>query len=313
MVSIYAAFIMDGLLGDPYWFPHPVRFIGKYIQWFEKRIRKYGSSSRRLKYGGVLLVVSTVLMTYGSSYGLLWLCQQIHPGLFWVVNIVLLWTCLAMKCLGKEALKVYQVLKTQDIPKARQLLSYLVGRDTEALNQNEIARAIVETVVENTSDGIIAPLMYMFIGGAPLALTYKAINTMDSMVGYKNEKYYDFGWAAAKLDDVVNFIPARLTGACIALAGAVLGLDVVSGWQVMMRDGRKHSSPNAGYPEAAAAGALGIQLGGSNYYFGKIVYKPTIGEARRGLVLEDMLVSIRLMVAASCMALLFFTIIRYML
>jgi adenosylcobinamide-phosphate synthase len=309
MISIWAAFGLDLLIGDPYWFPHPVRFIGKYISLVEKSVRRFFSSPVGLRIGGVILVLTTVTLSFLVPYLLLFALGMVHPWLYYIGNIVLLWTCLAAKCLRNEGMKVFFALKEGDISKARTNLSYIVGRDTESLEEEEIVKATVETVVENTSDGVIAPLFYMMIGGAPLAMAYKAINTMDSMVGYKNDRFINFGWAAAKLDDLVNFIPARITGIFLIPAALFLRLNWRDSWRIMLRDRKNHTSPNCGYPEAAAAGALGIRLGGAHTYFHKVFEKQTIGDHQRPAVAQDISQSIGLMYFSSLIALLVGTII----
>jgi adenosylcobinamide-phosphate synthase len=298
MLSILAAVLLDAAAGDPYWFPHPVRFFGKYIKGFEAGVRKTAKSSKELKVAGVFLTISTVLLAYFTTYFLLRFALNISPIIYYGLNLIFLYTCLAARCLSSEAMKIYSLLVRGDIEAARKQTSMIVGRDTDELEEQEVTRAVVETVAENCSDGVIAPLLYMAIGGAPLAMAYKAVNTLDSMVGYKNDKYINFGWCSAKLDDLVNYIPARLTGFFIAIAALLMGFDFRSSFATMLRDGRNHSSPNSGYPEAAAAGAIGIQLGGTNLYFGKPVYKPTIGTAKRPIEKQDIKRTILLMLGA---------------
>lgn len=309
MISILTAFTMDMILGDPYWFPHPVRIIGIFVTSMEKLIRKVFMYPKGLKLGGVILALSTVFITFATVALTLHYSKKVHTYLFWGINIIFLWTSIAPKTLKVESIKVYKALKENDISKARILLSYIVGRDTTNLNDSEIAKAAVETVAENTSDGVIAPLIYMFLGGAPLALAYKAINTLDSMVGYKNEKYIHLGWASAKLDDIANFIPARITGILIIISSAILGLDTQKSFLILKRDHLKHSSPNAGYPEAATAGALNIQLGGANYYHGKLVDKPTIGDDTKEISHEDIKKVNSLMYTSAFLALMIFLVI----
>lgn len=309
MVSLWAAAVLDLAAGDPYWFPHPVRFIGSYISWFERQVRKLFSSPLWLKAGGVCLVVTTVLLSFVIPYFLLKVAAGVHFWLYHLLNVVFIWTCLAARCLQNEGMKVYQALASGDLGQARTYLSYIVGRDTTRLDEGEITRATVETLVENTSDGIIAPLFYIAIGGAPLGFAYKAVNTMDSMVGYKNERFLHFGWAAAKVDDMVNYIPARLTGLFLVAASFFLGLDYRSAWRILNRDRKNHSSPNCGYPEAATAGALGIRLGGTNCYFDRQVFKPTMGDPKRPINKEDIKGSVRLMYVSSLLMLVVVTVI----
>ncbi len=312
MLDVYIAFLIDTIAGDPYWFPHPVRLIGKYISAFEHLTRKIVSSPRTLKIFGILLTLTTVLLSYFTVHYAVILFKTINIWLYHFFNIFILYTCLAAKCLAYEALKIYKVLKTGDIQKSRKMLSYIVSRDTQELDESQITRATVETVAENTSDGVIAPLFYMILGGAPLALAYKAINTLDSMVGYKNEKYESFGWASARLDDITNFIPARLTAISMIASAVFLGMDYKKSWKIFKRDNQNHKSPNSGCPEAAAAGALGIQLGGTNMYFGKPVEKPTIGDNERLLDKEDIIGTIKLMYGASVIVILTFTLIYFL-
>lgn len=308
MLSIWAAFGLDLLVGDPYWFPHPVRLMGGYISLVEKNIRRFVSSPFGLKLGGVFLVLTLVLLSYLIPHYLLRLAGRIHPFLFFTVNLLLMWTCLAAKCLAGEGRKIYLALQGKDIVQARQWLSYIVGRDTTRLSEDEIIKATVETVVENTADGVIAPLFFMIVGGAPLAMAYKAVNTMDSMVGYKNERFLHFGWAAARLDDLCNLIPARITGLLLAAAAFFLRLDWRSSLRVMFRDHGKHLSPNCGYPEGAAAGALGIQLGGAHEYFGETVFKPTIGDDHRPVEIEDISRAAKMMYGSSWLGLIIVTV-----
>jgi len=309
MLQIWIANILDLIIGDPYNMPHPVRIIGSYINLFEKAIRKVCKGSNALRIAGVILTISTVSISYGAVYFILKFSQSISQWLYFILSTVPMYYCIAGKCLHKEAYKIMKALIQGDMPEARKLLSYIVGRDTDKLDEREIARGVIETVSENTSDGIIAPLFYMFIGGAPLAMAYKAINTLDSMVGYKNDQYKDFGWASAKLDDIANYIPARITALCMVAGAFMLGMDYKNSFRIVLRDGRKHLSPNSGYPEAAAAGALGIMLGGANYYFGKLVVKPTIGDKIKSIEAKDIKQMVKLMYASWFIALMFFSAI----
>lgn len=311
MTSIWIAFIIDAILGDPYWFPHPVRMMGLYISSFEKVVRKLLTSQKALRVAGIILTISTTLITYLVALTLLNVASRINFYLYYVVNVTILWTCIAPKSLMRESMKIYYALEEKDLVKGRHLLSYIVGRDTEYLNQEQISKATIETVAENTSDGVIAPLIYMFFGGAPLSLAYKAINTLDSMVGYKNEKYMDFGWASAKLDDLANYIPARITGLLLVASAAILRLDVRNSLRILKRDSQNHSSPNSGVPEAAVAGALNIQLGGPSTYFGKIVEKPTIGESHRITNITDIRTTNYMMYLSSILAILILSVITY--
>src|SRR5699024_619925 len=278
LTALLIGFCLDLLLGDPHWAPHPVRAIGALISGLEKVLRKLFPKSHGGELaGGVVLVLLTLLIPTVLTVLLLWGCWLISPWLALGVESVVSYQLLATKSLAVESRKVYDALKTGDLDKARYAVSMIVGRDTDRLDEAGVTRAAVETVAENASDGVIAPLIFLAIGGAPLGMFYKAANTMDSMVGYKNDKYLYFGWAAARWDDVLNFIPARLSGVLMCLAAWLCGLDGKEAWRIFRRDRKNHKSPNSAHTEAACAGALGVQLAGSNYYFGKLVEKPTIG------------------------------------
>ncbi|MGL5711833.1 MAG: adenosylcobinamide-phosphate synthase CbiB [Paraclostridium sp.] len=302
------AYILDLIIGDPYSFPHPVRFIGNLIRKVETCIRKVAKTPKQLKIGGFVLWIITVGVTFIVTQLVLSMFVSSKIGYILLASIIL-YTTLATKCLADEAKKIYDVLKTGNIEKSRIQLSYIVGRDTSSLDEQEIVRATVETVAENTVDGIIAPMMYGFIGGPALAMAYKAINTLDSTVGYKNEKYKDIGFASAKIDDIANFIPARITPIFMMIASLVLGFNATESLKIAIRDRKNHKSPNCAYPEGSVAGALGIQLGGTNVYFGEVVYKPTIGDKERELEIEDIIRTNKIMYATSFIALVIFTII----
>ncbi|WP_026477750.1 adenosylcobinamide-phosphate synthase CbiB [Alkaliphilus transvaalensis] len=312
MEILIGGYILDLIFGDPQGFPHPVRYIGSLISFLEKKLYS-DKSNKTLLLGGTGLTLAVVVTTYLITYSLIALMKILHPLAGTIVSIILAYTVLATKCLHKESEKVLIHLKNQDLLGARKYLSYIVSRDTSQLEEKEIVRGTVETVSENISDGIIAPLFYLFLGGVPLAMAYKAINTLDSMVGYKNDRYLYFGRVSAKLDDVVNYIPARLTVIFIAIGALILGKDSNRSFKIALKDGRNHNSPNSGYPEAAVAGALGIQLGGDNFYFGKVVHKPTIGDPTYPLESKHILETIKLMYAASALALLFFLILQLLL
>ena len=306
ILSIYIGYVMDLIIGDPYSFPHPVRYIGKLIKTTENKIRKIAKTDKNLKIGGFVLWFVTVGITYLVTYLTVKLSSFV-PGGFLIANSILIYTTLATKCLKDEAVKIYKVLKSKDIEKSRIQLSYIVGRDTTSLDEGEIIRATVETVAENTVDGIIAPMFYAFIGGAPLAMAYKAINTLDSTVGYKNEKYMNLGFASAKIDDIANYIPARISVLLMTIGSLILGYDYKSCFKISIRDRKNHKSPNCAYPEGAVAGALGVQLGGTNIYFGKEVYKPTIGDKIREIEIEDIVKTNKIMYATSITSILIFT------
>ncbi|EQF22844.1 cobalamin biosynthesis protein CobD [Clostridioides difficile CD160] len=311
ILSIYIGYVTDLIVGDPYSFPHPVRFIGKLINFTQGIIRKVSKSDKQLKFGGFILWFITVGITYLITYAIVKLFS-FNVFLSVVVNSFLIYTTLATKCLKDEALKIYNVLKTGDIEKSRTQLSYIVGRDTTNLSESEIIRATVETVAENTVDGIIAPMFYAFIGGAPLAMAYKAINTLDSTVGYKNEKYKDIGFASAKIDDIANYIPARISVILMTIGSFFLRYNYRNCFKISIRDRKNHKSPNCAFSEGAVSGALGIQLGGTNFYFGEKVYKPTIGDKLREIDKEDIIKTNKIMYASSFVSILVFTLV-YML
>lgn len=292
---LLSAIILDFLFGDPYNIPHPIIYIGKLISYVEERIRK---SNTDLKKGGALLLILVLSTVFISISLILFLANIIHPIFKTLITIYLLYTSLAAKCLKDEGIKIYKVLKEKDMKKARILISYLVGRDTEKLEEDEITRATIETIAENTIDGVLAPIFYIFIGfllGMPVQFVflYKAINTLDSMVGYINEKYKDIGYFSAKVDDLVNFIPARIGAVFMILGG--FKYDMKNGFKILIRDRLNHKSPNAAYPESAVAGLLNIQIGGENIYFGEKIYKPTIGDKNRKIIIEDIKRTINIM------------------
>jgi adenosylcobinamide-phosphate synthase len=299
-VEIFLAYLLDLILGDPRWLPHPVRGIGYAITKAEQFLR-YLKISERL--AGVILTIFIVGGVFLISTGLIDLAHFLHPALGTGLSIVLIFTTLSVKSLYQESMKVYWALQKGDILKARKDLAMIVGRDTENLDFVEIVRAGVETVAENTVDGVISPLFFAFLGGAPWALAYKAVNTLDSMVGYRNEKYLRFGWASARLDDVANFIPARIAGILMPLAAFLCRERGFEAFKIVLRDGQKHPSPNSGISEAAIAGALGVQLGGLNFYQGKPSLKPTLGDSTRSLTLEDIYRANRIMIVTSLLAL----------
>lgn len=276
MIEITLGFLLDLIIGDPQNPIHPIRIIGSLCKTIEKFFRKI--LKKLLKVAGLMTWISVILIVFLFNYYLLKGAYAINNIFGVVLASIMIYFCISTKALKVEGLKVVKYIIKDDIEGARKQLSYIVGRDTENLDKESILKAVVETVAENMSDGVIAPLFYAGIGGAPLAFLYKAVNTMDSMFGYKNDKYYDFGYFPAKLDDVFNYIPARLTGYFTVVIAFVLGLDYKNSFKIYNRDKNNHSSPNSAHPEAAVAGALGVRLGGANYYFGKLVEKPTIGD-----------------------------------
>jgi len=307
ILSLYIGYITDLIIGDPYSFPHPVKYIGKLIKVVENFVRKTAKTDKGLKIGGFFLWFVTVGTTFAVTY-LVMRLARFNTVVYVIINSIVIYTTLATKCLKDEAKKIYEVLKTGDLQKSRTQLSYIVGRDTANLDEKEIIRATVETVAENTVDGLIAPLFYAFIGGAPLAMAYKAINTLDSTVGYKNEKYLHIGFASAKIDDIANYIPSRISVILFAIGNFFLGNDYKNCFKIAIRDRKNHKSPNCAFSEGAVAGALGIQLGGTNVYFGEVVYKPTIGDKTREIEVEDIARTNKILYATSLTSMLVFTL-----
>jgi adenosylcobinamide-phosphate synthase len=306
---VLAAVALDLVLGDPRLLPHPVVAIGRLISLLEKVLRRLVANPRL---AGVILLVATVGFTYSVSALLLQVANAVSPQAGLAVAIYLAWVTLAARSLHVESAKVAKALACEDLDGARLALSYIVGRETAELDGTEIVRGAVETVAENTGDGVIAPLFYLLIGGPALAMAYKAVNTLDSMVGYKNERYADFGWASARFDDLANLIPARLSALLMVAAAPLCRLNGARAWRIMRRDCRKHSSPNSGFPESAAAGALGVRLGGANRYFGKLLEKPTIGDPTFPLSLEAYSGVIRLMYCSELLLVFSWLGVRYL-
>lgn len=309
------ALLIDFAAGDPQWVPHPVIMIGRLIGSLEKYLRRWSVSVKYEKILGCFLALITVGAVLAISAAAVWLAWRMAPWLGLMVNLGLIWTSLAAKSLAQAAREVAEPLekyrrggREEDLKRARRALGRIVGRDVDNLPPEDVARGAVETVAENSSDGIVAPLFYAFLGGAPLAMAYKAVNTLDSMVGYRNERYLHFGWASARLDDLANWIPARLTALLMVVAAALFGrfgglnLDFGRAWRCLLRDGGNHPSPNSGRPEAAAAGALGVRLGGINRYQGQVSRRPHLGDPVRGLGPESVRRMIWLMFATACLA-----------
>jgi adenosylcobinamide-phosphate synthase len=285
IIALCAAYLLDVFIGDPQDFPHIVRLFGKLIALLEKSL--YPLKNKR--FGGSLLVIIVLLVCASVPFVILRRAWIISPWLFTIIDAFLCFQCIAATSLRKESYKVYKELKNGDINKARRAVSMIVGRDTANLDERGITRAAVETVAENTSDGITAPLMFIALFGGVGGCLYKAINTMDSMLGYKNEKYIDFGRAAAKLDDLANFIPSRICALLMIFAVKLRVCDTKNAYKIWRRDRLKHTSPNSAQTEAVMAGALNVQLAGSNYYDGKLVEKPYIGDDNREIECEDIL------------------------
>lgn len=301
-LELSIAYAADWVFGDPKGYPHPVKLIGRAIRFLENIWFQKGDSPFRQRLWGGILMVLIVGGTGLSTWAMIQTSEWVHPIFSFTVTVFFAYTTLATQNLYVEVRKIMKLLEKGDLSQAQKEVGFLVSRDTHHLDEREICRALIETTSENTSDGIVAPLFYLAVGGPPMAMAYKALNTLDSMVGYKNERYQYFGWASAKADDWANFIPARMTALLLVLASFVLRKDWKMAWKVAWRDGRKNVSPNSGYPEAAVAGALGIQLGGENFYFGRGVKKPLIGESKNLVNLREVKESLRLMIATSFIA-----------
>ena len=311
LLAVILGFILDLIVGDPHWLYHPIRLVGHLISGLEKLLRRIFPKTKQgeLIAGGFLLVL-TAGITTAVAWGLLRAAGLVHPCLRFALEVIMCYWVLATKSLKTETMKVYDALKEGDLKKARFAVSMVVGRDTEVLDDIGVTKAAVETVAENASDGVIAPLLFLMIGGAPLGFFYKAVNTMDSMVGYKNDKYLYFGRAAAKFDDVLNYIPARLSGMLMCGAAAFCGMDSKNAWRIYRRDRYNHSSPNSAHTEATAAGAMHIQLAGNAYYFGKLYEKPTLGDPDRPVEYEDIPRVNRLLYATAILSLVVFGLVK---
>lgn len=313
LAAWFVAFLLDSWLGDPPHWPHPVRWIGNLITWLQRGIRAVCHSERALKWGGALLWLLVVGVTWLVSWGFLALMTQIHPWLGGLAQVWMIYTLLAGRCLSDAARHVFEALQTGSLAQSREKLSWIVGRDTSQLEKPQITRAVVETVAENSVDGVIAPLFFLMLGGPPLAMAYKAVNTLDSMVGYKTPKYRAIGYVSARMDDLANWLPARLSWLLLSAAAGLIRADYRQALRIGWRDRYQHASPNCAWSEATVAGALGVRLGGPNYYFGERVEKPWIGDDRREISLEDIPRSINLMRMASLLALLLFALIHLLL
>ena len=306
LTALLLGFCIDLLLGDPRWLYHPVQAIGALISHLEPPLRR--AFPRRLRLAGAVLVIAVVAITGIVTGGLLFLLHRLHPVAGFVGETIVCWLILATKSLRTESMKVVKALETGTLDDGRKAVSMIVGRDTEHLSEEEVLKAAVETVAENASDGILAPLLFAAVLGPVGGMCYKAVNTMDSMVGYKNDRYLDFGRAAAKVDDVLNFLPARISGFLMCLA-AYLGFDGKNAFRIFFRDRKNHASPNSAHTEAACAGALGLKLGGTHDYFGKPVVKPTIGDDLRPVRRGDVAAANRLALLTAILALLLFDLL----
>lgn len=314
LYAILAGFIMDLLIGDPHWIYHPVRLIGKLITFLEDMLRKtFPKTKDGERKSGFVLVVLVCGISVFTVWGLMKLAYYLNFWCGFLLEVIMCYQLFAVRSLKDESMKVYKELAKQDLEASRKAVSMIVGRDTENLTIEGVTKATVETIAENTSDGTLAPMFYMFIGGPVLGWFYKAVNTMDSMVGYKNEKYLNFGRYAAKFDDVMNFIPARLCGWLMILASMFLKMDWKNAKKIFVRDRFNHASPNSAQTEAVMAGALRIQLAGDAWYFGKRYEKPIIGDAHRPVEIEDIPRANRLLYATAIVSLIIFSVIRLLL
>ena len=304
VAAVVVGFLLDALLGDPRRIPHPIVAMGNAIAWLEPRLRAaFPDTPSGARRAGVVLVAVLCAGSFGATWCLIAVAGVVHPLLGFAVETWLCYQALAACELRRQSMRVVGELTRGGLPAARRAVGMIVGRDTEALDERGVLKAAVETVAENTADGVVGPLVYLIVGGAPLGMLYKAVNTMDSMVGYKNERYLDFGRAAARVDDVLGFVPARLAALCMIAAASVAGLSAKGAWRIWRRDRFNHASPNSAQTESAMAGALGVELAGSAVYFGKLVEKPTMGDATRSIEREDVRRANRLMVLASALSL----------
>jgi len=314
MLILYAmliGFALDLLFGDPAWLPHPVVGMGKLISWYERRIRPlFPATPRGELCGGALLAVLLPLLCFTLARGLCLLARRVHPGLELALQSFWCAQALAVRGLAAESRRVFDALRAGDLPGARRAVARIVGRDVDRLDAEGVAKAAVETVAEGFCDAVASPLLYMTLGGSPLALAFKAVSTMDSMLGYKTEKYLYFGHTAARLDDAANFLPSRIAALFWIAAAALTGHDAQSAYRIWRRDRGLHLSPNAGQTESACAGSLGIRLGGPAWYFGERHEKATLGDELRPCVPEDILRADRMMVCASVLLLLVCALLR---
>ena len=307
-MSIILGFIIDCIFGDPYNFPHPVRLIGNLISELEKIMRKLFPDN--LYIGGVLMSLSVIFLSTAVPFLILFLFYKINIVFGIIAESIMCWYLIAPKCLKTESMKVYKAVSENDIEKSRKAVSMIVGRDTQFLDFEEVIKATIETVAENTSDGVTAPVFYMSFGGAVLGFFYKSVNTMDSMVGYKNEKYKDFGRFSAKFDDVLNYIPSRLTAVLMVISAFILKYDGKSAYRIWKRDRLKHASPNSAQTESVCAGALNVRLAGDAFYFGKLCKEQYIGDNIRPVEKDDIIKANRLMYVTTILMIVLSVILR---
>ena len=314
LIALLIGFFIDLLLGDPHSIPHPVVWIGKLISAVEKLVRRlFPKTVRGENIAGGVLWVIVVLVSTAVPALLLYAAYRLHPAAGLVLESIMCWQILATRSLRDESMKVYAALKKGVLEEYRRAVSMIVGRDTAELDDLAVTRAAVETVAENASDGVIAPMLFLALGGAPLGFFYKAANTMDSMLGYIEMPYKNIGLVPAKMDDVLNYIPARLSALLMLAAGALLGMDAKNGWRIWRRDRRNHASPNSAQTESVCAGLLGVRLAGNAYYHGELHKKPYIGDALREIEYEDIPHAGRLLYATAALSLVLFGAVRFLL
>ena len=312
LLALVLGFILDLIIGDPHGLYHPIRLVGNLIGLLEKHMNKKSDSPDRQMVMGWLMALIVITLSSGIPLLLLLLAYHIHPVCGLVLETIMCWQLLATKSLKDESMKVYRKLKKHDLQGSRHAVSMIVGRDTEVLDETGVTKATVETVAENTSDGVIAPMLYMAIGGAFLGWMYKSINTMDSMVAYKNDRYLYFGRIPAYLDDIANYIPARLAGLLMVLASFLVRLDGTHAFAIFKRDRYNHASPNSAQTEAVMAGALNVQLAGDAWYFGELHKKKTIGDDIRPVEAEDIVRANKLLYGTAVVSLVIFTLVKYL-
>lgn len=305
MIELFIGYVLDSIFGEPLGALHPIRLIGKLIEITEKLLRQLKKYNLSEKSKGMLLWFIVTFVSYVVPFFILYSLNKINVLLALVVESIMILFVFATKSLKDESMKVHQALLNGDIMEARRYLSYIVGRDTENLTEEQIIKATVETISENTSDGVIAPMLFVILGGAPLGFFYKAVNTLDSMVGYKNEKYINFGRFTAKADDYINFIPSRFAAYLMIAASYILSLDYKNAFKIYKRDRYNHLSPNSAQTESVCAGALNIMLGGSNFYGGVLVHKKNIGDDSRAPEKDDIIKANNLMYVTSLLCLVF--------
>lgn len=312
LLALVLGFIMDLIIGDPSGLYHPIRLVGNLIGFLEKKMNRRTDSPVKQMVMGWLMMLIVILISSGVPLILLLGAQWIHPVCRLILETIMCWQLLATKSLKTESMKVYRKLRKHDLPAARKAVSMIVGRDTQMLDEAGVTKAAVETVAENTSDGIIAPLFYMAIGGAFLGWMYKAVNTMDSMVAYKNNRYMYFGRIPAYMDDVCNYIPARLSAIIMIAASCLIGMDGKGAWKIFKRDRYNHASPNSAQTEAVMAGALNVQLAGDAWYFGELHKKKTIGDDIRPVEAGDIVRANKLLYASAGISLVLFAVVKYL-